>query len=76
MTVQRSQNGIARTLHLPQAGELPPGDWVAEEQWLVSQLEALGFVVPSREELSVVLPDSSEIPEALRGQSQFNAVFF
>jgi hypothetical protein len=75
MSVDRSQRGVARTLHLPRAGDVPSGGWEAEEQWLVTQLEGLGFAVPSRQELVAVLPDSSEIPKALRGQSQFNAIF-
>ena len=75
-TVHRTKIGMSHTMHLPQAGELPPGDWVVERQWLVSQLETLGFVVPSREELSLLLPHSSEIPEQIRGLSQFMALFF
>lgn len=76
MTVNRTKIGMSRTMHLTQAGELPPGDWVVEGQWLVSQLETLGFIVPSREELSLLLPHSSEIPEQIRGFSQFMALFF
>jgi hypothetical protein len=76
MTIHQSPQGVSRTLHGPQERELPLGDWEEEARWLVTQLEGWGFVVPNRQELSALLPDSPEIPERLRGQSQFNALFF
>jgi hypothetical protein len=76
ITIARSERGFARTFDGPRAGEWPPGDWEAESRWLAVQLEALSFIVPSREDLAATLPDAEEIPPVLRGQTQFAAIFF
>jgi hypothetical protein len=75
VTIHRSPQDVSRTVHGPQERVALPEDWGEEERWLVTQLEGWGFVVPNRQELSAPLPDAPEIPERLRGQPQFNALF-
>jgi hypothetical protein len=75
LEVLRSNQGDGYRYNLQQAGSLPPGDWNGELQWIVKNLEASGFRVPSREALVEPLPSVAEIPAHLWGVSEANLFF-